>query len=649
MPRDVVVVARRLRAAAASARLASHHRARARAPRHAQRAPSRTSPSLVFDHFRREYRRALVARVPGRPRPARRRRRAARAHCRPLGGHRRRSDRRRRRSPAARPRRPSGRTSSPRGCAGMPEVRAALDRMWPVLSGTELVHDLFGFDGPHPLRGRRRAHRRGAARCCSATRGPDVADVAWTEADLALVDEADSLLGPPSAARPRSRRRGRRDSDARAGAAHGRRARRRCVHQRGRRRSPATAATRRRRRRRRRRAAHLRSRARRRGAGPHRDAVADAGPSLPVGVDDARRRLRPGQPARARSPSWDDVIANLPVRVPPHRVTLTVNYRTPAEIMDVANRLLPAAAPGVEPARPVRSTGAHPEVRRGRARRARRAAAPMRPARSSTQGGTVAVIAPVELHAALTGRAGRPRRGGRRRRGHRRAHRGARRPRLQGPRVRPRRRGRAARASSPPTGPGCGCSTSCSPAPPAASSSCTPSRCPRRWSSATPYAWGHDLHHRSPIPAEPTAPPPTSPGTSSPSSTAAAPRASTRSSTTPRRGAHALASYRGRIGELDAEELAELMRELAAIGELGRPRRFVRGPAVRGRHRRSRHRRAHGPRRGARHRDQQRAHLRRARVGRGRPTSRPTRCSPTTGSRSAVTTSRRPAATARTC
>ena len=27
----------------------------------------------------------------------------------------------------------------------MPEVRAALDRMWPVLSGAELVHDLFGF------------------------------------------------------------------------------------------------------------------------------------------------------------------------------------------------------------------------------------------------------------------------------------------------------------------------------------------------------------------------------------------------------------------------------------------------------------------------------------------------------------------------
>jgi oligoendopeptidase F len=33
--------------------------------------------------------------------------------------------------------------------------------------------------------------------------------------------------------------------------------------------------------------------------------------------------------------------------------------------------------------------------------------------------------------------------------------------------------------------------------------------------------------------------------------------------------AHALASYRGRLGELDAGELADLMRELAAINELG--------------------------------------------------------------------------------
>src|SRR6185369_1269927 len=108
-------------------------------------------------------------------------------------------------------------------------------------------------------------------------------------------------------------------------------------------------------------------------------------------VGDFGQASRPGALS-----SWDDVIANLPVRVPPHRVMLSVNYRTPAEIMDVANRLLPAAAPGVDPARPVRSTGAYPEVVATRADELVRAAAEQA-RRSSAQGGTVVVIAPVEL------------------------------------------------------------------------------------------------------------------------------------------------------------------------------------------------------------------------------------------------------------
>jgi DNA helicase IV len=82
-------------------------------------------------------------------------------------------------------------------------------------------------------------------------------------------------------------------------------------------------------------------------------------------------------------------------------VMLTVNYRTPAEIMEVANRLLPAAAPGVEPARPVRSTGAYPEVL-GVAPQELVDAAARAARESSTRGGTVAVIAPVELHPELT-------------------------------------------------------------------------------------------------------------------------------------------------------------------------------------------------------------------------------------------------------
>ena len=80
--------------------------------------------------------------------------------------------------------------------------------MWPILSGAELIHDLFSFpaliksaaDGTLDAE-----EQRGLARARSA----NVREVAWTEADLALVDEADSLLGSPEAAKPR-RRRGRR-------------------------------------------------------------------------------------------------------------------------------------------------------------------------------------------------------------------------------------------------------------------------------------------------------------------------------------------------------------------------------------------------------------------------------------------------------
>ena len=82
-------------------------------------------------------------------------------------------------------------------------------------------------------------------------------------------------------------------------------------------------------------------------------------------VGDFGQASRPGAVA-----GWDDVIADLPVRVPPHRVTLTVNYRTPAEIMDVANRL--AARGGAR--RRARPPGAQhrctPRGRHGGARRA---------------------------------------------------------------------------------------------------------------------------------------------------------------------------------------------------------------------------------------------------------------------------------------
>ena len=60
-------------------------------------------------------------------------------------------------------------------------------------------------------------------------------------------------------------------------------------------------------------------------------------------------------------PRWDDVVRHLEPKQGWRLVGLSVNYRTPSEIMDVANRVLAVAVPGAQPPRSVRSTGATPE------------------------------------------------------------------------------------------------------------------------------------------------------------------------------------------------------------------------------------------------------------------------------------------------
>jgi len=93
----------------------------------------------------------------------------------------------------------------------LPEFKELLERCWPILSGTELVNDLLGFEAlvrsaSEGLLTRVEQH------ALVRPRQRDVRDVQWTEADLAIVDEADSLLGPPEAALPRKKRR--READA---------------------------------------------------------------------------------------------------------------------------------------------------------------------------------------------------------------------------------------------------------------------------------------------------------------------------------------------------------------------------------------------------------------------------------------------------
>ncbi len=280
-----------------------------------------------------------------------------------------------------------------------PEVLEALERMWPALSGAELVNDLLGF----------RALVRSAAPGLSEpeqellhrARPADLADARWTDADVALIDEADALLGPVESAQPRRRRRRGADADAVS------------VGQRviddldvGHFMSATDIAT--------------------RYAAPDKESdtvgelrsfghvLVDEAQDLtpmqwrmlarrcPVGsftiVGDLGQASRPGA-----ADSWDDVLDQLPQRrIPPRFATLSVNYRTPAEVMEVAARLLAVAAPGVEPSQSVRRTDEAPRlVAVAGADLVTSAAALAREAH--TRGGTVSVIAPRALHADIVG------------------------------------------------------------------------------------------------------------------------------------------------------------------------------------------------------------------------------------------------------
>jgi DNA helicase IV len=58
--------------------------------------------------------------------------------------------------------------------------------------------------------------------------------------------------------------------------------------------------------------------------------------------------------------SWDAALAQLPARREPRMAELTINYRTPSEIMDLAAAVLQVTDPGLEPPKSVRTSGARP-------------------------------------------------------------------------------------------------------------------------------------------------------------------------------------------------------------------------------------------------------------------------------------------------
>ena len=87
-----------------------------------------------------------------------------------------------------------------------PDVREALEWMWPVLTPAELLHDLFGSKALLDLAGGRPCSDEQRVELLHRPRSESVDDVVWTHDDVPLLDEARALLGP-SRRRQRPRRR----------------------------------------------------------------------------------------------------------------------------------------------------------------------------------------------------------------------------------------------------------------------------------------------------------------------------------------------------------------------------------------------------------------------------------------------------------
>ena len=197
-----------------------------------------------------------------------------------------------------------------------PDVRAALETMWPVLTPAELLHDLFGSMALLRLAGGRKLSDEQLA-LLRRPRSESVHHVLWTHDDVPLLDEARALLGP----RPHQRKR---DDDEVRTYGH-------IVIDEAQDLSPM----------------QLRMLTRRSLNG-----------SMTVVGDIAQST---GAWAHA---DWDEILSLLPQRRAARSEELTVGYRIPGPNMELAARVLAVSAPDMTPPRSVRQDGRPPRLER---------------------------------------------------------------------------------------------------------------------------------------------------------------------------------------------------------------------------------------------------------------------------------------------
>ena len=210
----------------------------------------------------------------------------------------------------------------------MPEIREALERMWPLLTPAQLLHDLFGSKALLRLAAAKHLDESDYL-SLYRPRHDDVATVRWTDNDVALLDEARSYLGSKPA-----KHHGQNGQHGQHG----------------------------------------------QGAGqPDNDEIRTYGHIVVDEVQDltpmqlrmvSRRSLNGSmtvvgdiaQATGALAPDdWADVLRYLPDHKPSRVIGLSVGYRIPAQIMALANQVMLAATPTLRAPTSVRQSDDVPE------------------------------------------------------------------------------------------------------------------------------------------------------------------------------------------------------------------------------------------------------------------------------------------------